>query len=149
MRSGLVTFVIVLFVQISFGQKKGLPLKVIEATEQHWVSGAPGGRTGTKYAIKVYINTQQKVDFQNIWLGKENVPFNVEFFSLDIPKKIQYGDSLLLTYNKVNNEVKEPNARKRLPIQYKGVALIESVIDGKARYFIVKNIQTLPDSRGR
>src|SRR5690349_16879630 len=83
-------------------QKKGLPVKVIEATQQNWVSGAPGGRTGTKYAIKVYINTQQKVEFQNIWIGKENVPFDVEFFSLDIPKKIQYGDSLLLTYNKVN-----------------------------------------------
>src|ERR1043165_1614274 len=130
-------------------QKKALPVKVIDATQQNWVSGAPGGRTGTKYSIKVYINPKQKVDFQNIWIGKENVPFDVEFFSLDIPKKIQYGDSLLLTYNKVNNEVNEPGTRKRLPIQYKGAALIETTLDGKARYFIAKTFRIIAASKGQ
>src|SRR5436190_13558896 len=93
--------VFLLLVQMVFAQKKDLPVKVIEGTSQSWVSGAPGGKAGMKYAIKVYINTGKKVEFKNIWLGKENIPFDVEFFSLDIPKKIQLGDTLLLTYNKV------------------------------------------------
>lgn len=137
------------FSQFSISQKKNLPVKVIEATYQKWVSGAPGGRTGTKYAIKVYIRTSKKVVFRNLWIGKENVAFDVEFFSLDIPKKIQQGDSLLLTYNTINREDNESSEAKRLPIRYKGCALIETAIDGNARYFIVKNFRQLPPLRGQ
>ncbi len=130
-------------------QKKQLPIKVIDATSQSWVSGAPGGRTGTKYSIKVYIRTDKKVEFINLWLARENVPFDVEFFSLDIPKKIQQGDTLLLTYNKVNGEKNENAEGKRLPIDYKGAGLIELTIDGKARYFIVKRFKQLQPLRGQ
>ena len=145
-----VVYLLLLFaVQFSFCQKKELPIKVIEATSQTWISGAPGGRTGTKYTIKVYIRTDKKVEFKNVWIGKENVPFNVEFFSLDIPKKIQQGDSLLLTYNNINGEENENADAKRLPVNYKGVALIESVVNGKTRYFIVKNFRKLPALRGQ
>jgi hypothetical protein len=129
-------------------QKKGLPVKVIEATKRNWVSGAPGGRTGTKFSIKVYVNTELKTEFKNVWIGAENVPFDVEFFSLDIQKKIQNGDSLLLTYNKVNG-IKNDNAEaKKLPCKYNGAALIESSIDGKVRYFIVKKFKELPSLMG-
>lgn len=130
-------------------QKKQLPVKIIEATSQYWVSGAPGGRTGTKYAIKVYIRTDKKVEFRNLWIGKENVPFDVEFFSLDIAKKIQQGDTLLLTYNEINGEKNENAEGKRLPINYKGVGLIELTVDDKARYFIVKNLKQLVEFRGQ
>ena len=126
-----------------------MPVKVIEATQQTWVSGAPGGKTGVKYSIKVYINTQKKTEFKNIWIGKTNVPFDVEFFSLDIPKKIQYGDSLLLTYNKINGVENENAEMKRLPLNYKGAALIEAIVDGKARYFIVKNFKQVASLRGQ
>ncbi|MES2621205.1 MAG: hypothetical protein V4615_10165 [Bacteroidota bacterium] len=136
-------------VQLSTAQKKNLPIKVIEATLLKWVSGAPGGRTGTKYTIKVYIHTNKKVEFKNIWIGKENAPFDVEFFSLDIPKKIQQGDSLLLTYNTINGERIENSESKGVPICYKGSALFETAIDGKTRYFIVKNFRKLPPLRGQ
>ncbi len=136
-------------IQISVGQKKAGPVKIIEATKQNWVSGAPGGKTGTKFAIKVYINTAAKVEFKNIWIGEENVPFDVEFFSLDIPKKIENGDSLLLTYNKINGERNETNGVKRCPCKYKGAAIIEALVDGKARYFIVKGFTEVAPLKGR
>jgi len=107
-------------------QKKQLPIKIIEATSKTWVSGAPGGRTGTKYSIKVFVGTDKKVAFRNLWLGKENTPFDVEFFSLDIPKKIQQGDLLLLTYNKINGEKNENAEGKRLPID---ISAIKSSIE--------------------
>lgn len=144
-------FVIAVFCFTAFSgsaQKKALPVKVIEATRRNWVSGAPGGRTGTKFSIKVYVNTQLPTAFKNLWIGNENVPFDVEFFSLDIEKKIQYGDSLLLTYNNVAG-VKNDNAdARKLPLKYKGAALIEAVIDGKSRYFIVKKFAELPALKG-
>jgi hypothetical protein len=135
--------------QLTFAQTKGLPVKVLEATKQSWVSGAPGGRTGTKFSVKVYINTKAKVEFKNLWIGKENVPFDVEFFSLDIQKRIEYGDSLLLTYNKVNGEKSDNPGARRLPIAYKGAALIETTVGGKARYFIVKAFKITEAVRGQ
>ena len=148
MKSCFTFFFFLIALSVS-SQKKELPVRVIEATQQNWVSGAPGGKTGTKYAIKVYINTAKKAEFKNLWIGGENVLFDVEFFSLDIPKKIQQGDSLLLTYNKINGQRNDNPDAKRLPIPYNGAALIETTVDGKARYFLVKGFKKLPDLRGK
>jgi hypothetical protein len=126
-----------------FSQQKALPIKVLEATSQHWISGAPGGKTGTKYAIKVYIRTDKRFEFVNLWLGKKNVPFDVEFYSQEIQKRIQQGDSVLLTYNEIRGESEHFNAP--LPFSYKGAALIEAKVDGKRRYFIVSLLKELPD----
>lgn len=149
MRFAIALLLLVVSVQLSFAQTKGLPVKVLEATKQSWVSGAPGGRTGTKFSVKVYINTKAKVEFKNLWIGKENVPFDVEFFSLDIQKRIEYGDSLLLTYNKVNGEKSDNPGARRLPMTYKGAALIETIVGGKARYFIVKAFKITETVRGQ
>lgn len=130
-------------------QSKRCPVKIISATQQNWVSGAPGGRTGTEYLIKLYIDTELKVEFTNLWVGKKNVMFDVEFFSLDIPKKIQFGDSLLLVYNQINNENNYRPDAKRLPVHYNGFALLEAVVGGKARYFVIKKVTYLPELRGR
>jgi len=134
-------------VQFGFAQKKERPIKVIEATQHNWISGAPGGRTGTNYSIKVYINTSRKVEFKNLWIGADNVEFDIEFFSLDIPKKIQQGDSILLTFNKVSGESSVNSEAMHLPIAYKGEALIATTIDSKARYFIVKSFKRLKGKR--
>lgn len=149
MKTWLVCLLPILFYTAISAQSKRCPVKISSATQQNWVSGAPGGRTGTKYSIRVYIDTKQKVEFTNLWIGSQNVAFDVEFFSLDIPKKIQFGDSLLLVHNKLNNENNTKADAKRLPIHYKGFALIEAVVGGKARYFIVKKVTSLPDLRGR
>ena len=145
----LVSILGCVFFLLASAQKKELPVKVIEATSQYWVSGAPGGKHGIKYSIKVYITTSDKVEFKNVWLGKENVPFDVEFFSLDIPKKVQQGDYLLLSYNQIVGEKNENLKGKRLPINYKGVALIECAVNAKTRYFIAKKMQQLPKLQGQ
>ncbi len=129
-------------------QKKLLPVSVIDATAQHWISGA-NGRQGTNYAVKVFVRTYKKVEFRNLWLGKSNLPFNVEFFNTDIPQRIKQGDTLLLTAIIVNNETQSDFATKRLPVNYKGEALFEVIVDGKARYIIVKSIRKLENLKTR
>ena len=143
MKHHLVAFFL-LFIYVVAAQKKQLPISIVQTTAQRWVSGAPGGRTGTNYSIKIFIRTAEKIEFKNIWLGKQNIPFSVEFFSTDIPQKIYQGDTLLLTSNIMNNEPQDEEA-KRLPVAYKGAALIEATINGKARYFIAKSILRLKD----
>jgi hypothetical protein len=135
------TVVAILLLQFLVAQKKQ-PLKIIDAFSQHWVSGAPGGRTGKNYQIKILVNTDMKIEFKNLWLGKESVPFNLEFFWLDVSRKIVKGDSVLLTYNEVYPAERKSENTRRLPIHYKGDALIESLIDGKAHYLIVPKIYT-------
>lgn len=131
----------------SFAGVKCLPVKVSEATELHWVSGAPGGRSGTKFSIKLLIKTSDKVEFVNVWLGSQNVPFNLELFSQETQQPIKEGDSVLLTYNQINHEADTDFRQKRAPMEYKGAALIECLINGKAQYLIVKSFRKLEDSR--
>jgi hypothetical protein len=132
-----------LIIHLGHSQQKQLPIKVLEATVQHWVSGAPGGRTGTKYAIKIYVRTNKKLEFVNLWLGNKSVYADIEFYSQEIQKKIDMGDSLVITYNEIDGEQHENGVR--VPFSYKGAALIETKVDGKTRYFIVMKLKVLPD----
>jgi hypothetical protein len=142
MKSAALIFLLFL-AKFGLSQHKELPIKILEATSQHWVSGAPGGKTGTKYSIKIYIRTDKKVEFVNLWLGQKNVAFDVEFYSIEIQKKIQQGDSILITCNEIHGDTEEAHAM-RVPFKYKGAALLEATVDGKTRYFIVSKIKILP-----
>ena len=129
-------------------QKKAVPVKIIEATSKEWISGAPGGRSGTSYTIKILINSDKKVEFKSAWLGKEHVTFEEEFFSPN-NRKIKAGDSLLLTYNHINGISAGDKVPKRPPIRYKGEALIECIVNGKALYIEVKNFKKLEPLKGQ
>lgn len=139
----LILLLVILACAGSFTARKCAPLVVADATKQNWVSGAPGGRTGTDYRIKILINTTEKTGFSNLWIGNENVPLNIELFKPGTPESLAKGDSVLLTYNRVNNEPSADFAAKRVPIEYKGEALIECLIGGKARYYTVKKFREI------
>ena len=123
-------------------------VKVLQATVRHWTSGAPGGRNGNQYTIKVKLTTASNVAFTHVWLGTEEVPFNLERFALETNQPLQQGDSLLLTYNRINGEPDQVADPKRLPIDYDGAACVEYLVNGKARYLIVKTFTALADMQG-
>lgn len=142
MRS-LIQLLVMLTLAGSFMVKKCAPVIVCDATKQLWVSGAPGGRTGISYRIKLHINTTEKTEFSNLWIGTENVPLSVELFKPGTAESLAKGDSVLLTYNRVNNEPAADFVAKRVPVEYKGEALIECLIAGKARYYTVKKFREI------
>ena len=134
--------------QLSFTQKKASFVKVISATTQDWISGAPRGRGGTTYTIKVGILSAKAITFKNIWIGKQHVPFDVQTFFTDPNKKPGIGDSVLLVYVKIN-QIKTAEAdNKPLPTQYKGEALVEYMVAGKPKYFTIKKFLKLQMSKG-
>ena len=136
------------FCQIVSAQKNELPVKIIEATSREWVSGVPGGRSGTNYIIKIYLSTNT-VKFTNLWIGKKSVPFEEEFFSQN-KHTAEEGDSILLTYNHINGlNDKGTSSRRRPPHFNDGAALVGCLIDGKARYLTVKKIKKLQPSLGK
>jgi hypothetical protein len=118
-------------------QKQELPLKIAGATQRYWVSGAPKPRAGTTYTVKLYINTDDKVEMTNLWIDKQNVPFDVEYFTLTPPAKLNSGDSILLVYNRINPEQANAGAGKRLPVTFHGAALIEYLYKKRAKYLVV------------
>ena len=133
-------FALLFLCQILAAQKNEVSIKIIEATSQEWVSGVPGGRSGTNYIIKVYF-VGTKVQFTNLWIGKKNVPFEEEFFS-QTKHVAESGDSILLTYNHINGLNDKTTDSKSRPLHFNnGAALVGYLIDGKTRYLTVKKIK--------
>jgi hypothetical protein len=84
-----------------------------------------------------------------MWLGKQQVTFDVQTYFTDPNKKPGKGDSVLLVYVKPHAVQTENTDNKPLPIEYKGEALVEYLIEGQLRYFIVKKFSKLEIFKGR
>jgi hypothetical protein len=124
-------------------------VKIISATMQDWISGAPGGRSGTTYTIKVGILANKPVVFKNMWLGKQQVAFDMQTFFKDPNKKPARGDSILLVYVKTQSPQTEVPKSQVLPTAYEGDALVEYMTEGQLRYFTVKKFLKLEMVKGQ
>jgi len=140
---------LLLIVQVVTAQERPLHVKVISATQRDWISGAPGGRAGTTFSIKVGLQTSKPITFKTMWLGKQQVTFDVQTYFKDPNKKPAMGDSVLLVYVKLHQAQTEQTENKPLPIEYKGEALIEYLIEGRLRYFTVKKFSKLEIIKGQ
>lgn len=138
---------LILLIQMPGKPKNEAAIKIISATEQQWFAGASKGRTGITYKIKVRLETEAKIDFENMWIGEQHAPFTMEYFTLIPPNKLNKGDSLLLVYNHIDNEAPDSVA-KRLPMKYEGAALIEYLDKKRAQYVIVKSFAKLDAFKG-
>lgn len=126
--------------------KEHCPAVVIaEAIQQNWVSGAPGGRSGTHYTVKLFIQTSAKVEIAHWWIGQEEVPFNLELYHGTALRK---GDTVLLTYNRIFNETPSEFAPVPVPFAYKGEALLACRVNGKQRYYTVNSFRAEKELRG-
>jgi len=144
------SLILLLFIaQLAMAQHKAVHVKVISATAQDWISGAPGGRTGTTYTLKVELLTNQPIAFKSMWMGKQQVNFDVQTFFKDPNKKPAEGDSVLLVYVKLQKPAKDDTLKKALPFEYKGEALVEYMTDGQLRYFTVKKFVKLEIVKGQ
>ena len=135
-----------LIAQTTIAQKKEMPLIVIGATSQRWVHDTSAVKSGVNYVIKTYINTDRGVSFENLWIAKENVRFDMELISVENLNLVRQGDTVILSYNRPDGSNNNNTDAKRLPIDYKGEALIECTIHGSAAYFVVKKFKELPAS---
>jgi len=63
-------------------------------------------------------------------VGKQQVTFDVQTYFTDPNKKPAKGDSVLLVYVKPHAVQTENIDNKPLPIEYKGEALVEYLIEG-------------------
>ena len=140
--------IFLLVIQLAAAQKKTSFIKVISATTQDWISGAPGGHSGTTYTIKVGILSAKPISFKSMWLVKQQVPFDVQTFFTNPNKKPSIGDSVLLVYVKLNPSKTDETKNKPLPTKYKGEALVEYLVAGKPKYFTINKFSKLEIVKG-
>lgn len=140
----LVSLQLILF--SGFAQKKCSALKVLSATQQHWVSGAPGGRNGEEYKIKLLFNKKGDIDIQGLWIGNSEREVNYEFFQNK--DRILSGDSFYIEHNCTNTDGSCKGKTGTLPFAYKGAALIKYKLNAKVYYLVVKQFRKVEDLRG-
>ena len=138
MKKNSALLILILACMVLIAQPKVLPIRILDATDRKWSATAPDLRTGTSFKIKVLIKTDKKIEFENVWLKDENMDFKTELLNEPNTRPFQKGDTVLINFSKTDNEF-SPNAeKKKLPIRYYGIALLETKVDGDTRYFYVK-----------
>jgi hypothetical protein len=100
------------------------PVKIIQAIKAKWVSGAPGGRSGTNYDIVFQLLCKSPIEFTGVWLNGKEVSFDVGAFNTDPNYKPMKGDTLTITVNLTNGEEESIKGRK-VPVKAKGEGLLE------------------------
>lgn len=145
-----IALALLLFVALtSLTVRRSLPVKVVDAAKKAWVSGADG-RTGTNYKIAIVVNDKGTVNFTGLWIGSQQVSYNLEFYTgLMMKDTFTKGDSLMITYNWINGEGPDTERQMPPPIKYKGAALIGAKVNGKQRYFIVSSFREEKKLMGR
>ena len=143
------SLVLFLFVsQLLLAQSKAKNVKLMSATTRDWMTGAAPGRSGTNYTIKVKILSAKKVDFKNLWIGKEQAALEVQTFFTDPNQKPTKGDSVLIVHVKVDKKPELEKARLPLPFEYKGEALLEYYVAGRPRYLVIPEFEKLRTIKG-
>ncbi|MFN8287862.1 MAG: hypothetical protein U0V74_13985 [Chitinophagales bacterium] len=130
----------------AFAQKKCSALKVLSATQQHWVSGAPGGRTGEEYKINLLFQKKGAIEIQGLWIGEAEREASTGFFHGK--NQILSGDSFYVEHNCTNNDGSCNGKKGTLPFAYKGAALIKYKLNAKVYYLVVKEFRKVEDLRG-
>ncbi len=138
--------VLLLLLNNTFAQKSCGALKVLQATQQHWVSGAPGGRTGEDYRIKMLCQKKGSIEILALWIGDTEREVSYGFFQNK--KGISYGDSFYVEHNCTNNDGGCKGKKGTLPFKYKGAALIKYKLGAKVCYLVVKQFRKVEDLRG-
>ena len=112
------------------------------------MTGAAPGRSGTNYTVKVKILSTKKVEFKNLWIGKEQAAFEVQTFFTDPNKIPAKGDSVLIVHVKVDKKPEAEKVHLPLPFEYKGEALLEYYVAGRPRYLVIPEFEKLRTIKG-
>jgi hypothetical protein len=127
--------------------------KILDATSQSWSGGMAQTGTGITYMIKVVLLTNQKINFEEIWIGKQYGLLETHSATYSDGRTMVKGDTALLTYTihhyppnspmaQMNNPVSKP-----CPIYTKAAAVIGFSFDKIKKYRTVQNFRDLPVQR--
>ena len=114
--------------------------KVIDATSTSFSGGMPQSGSGTTYNIKIVLTSNQKITFNNIWIGKEyGVPEYMSFSYAD-RRTLVKGDTAIVRYTVHHYPPGSPMlqmpapAYKSPPIPIEGEALLGFTVGKATRY---------------
>ena len=123
--------------------------KVIDATSMAFAGGMAQSGSGVTYTVKAILLTNQKVTFNDFWIGKEYGEPTTMSASYTDGRKLVKGDTLLIRYtvhhyppNSPLNNV--PKAEyKSPPIHIQGEALLGFTVGKATRYRSIEKFKML------
>ena len=119
-------------------------VKLIDASSKKWTSGLQGGGSGIEYYFKIKILTEQKIEFDSLWIKNKSLKTylaNKEKSISNGPISFSKNDTIVLRASDLNS--KKNAASSGFPINYNGAALIKYFINGKSFYLQVKKIKEI------
>ena len=123
---------------------KKYAIKLIDASSQNWVSGIQSGGSGTEYYFKIKILTEQKIDFDSLWVKNESFKTYLANKGNGISgKPITFSKNDTITL-RASDLSKKNNTTLKTPINYKGVALLRYFVKNKEYYLSIEKIKTIP-----
>lgn len=124
--------------------KKSESVVLIDATSQYSVSGINGGINSTEYFFKIKIITDEKIDFDSIWIDKKVfTPYlanNKKSISNQPPSFVK-NDTIILRVSDLYSKTSAPISNP--PIPFKGTALLRYKVKNKISYLIIKTIKSI------
>ena len=137
--------------------QKGQCIEVLEATSQEWISGVRGGGSNITYRLRVSITTGCPVVFDSIWVAGKGLPVKaVGSAQPHDPKTTRDAVVTLIasefrgsTTSTGEQQPIPPPGLAKVPLAYKGAALVRYRVDGVEQYLTVPGITVLPRVYGQ
>lgn len=119
-------------------------IKLIEATSKYSASGIKGGTNSTEYYFKIKILTEEKIDFDSLWIEKK--VFN-PFIANSKPSISNQAPTFFkndtITLRVSDLQSKNSSSVATSPIKYKGSALLIYKVKDSSHYLVIKKIKII------
>lgn len=119
-------------------------IKIIEATSKYSASGIKGGINSTEYYFKIKILTEEKMDFDSLWIGKKVFkPFIANSKPSVSNQALTFFKNDTITLRVSDLQSKNSSSVATSPIKYKGSALLRYKVKDSSHYLVIKKIKSI------
>ena len=127
--------------------------RIIDATSMSWSGGMAQSGTGITYSVNIVLLTNQKITFNDFWVGKEYGNPEMVSVSYADGRSLRKGDTVIANftvhhYPPQSQMLNMPMpAYKSPPIPIKGDALLGFTVHKATRYRSVTKFKELPSKK--
>jgi hypothetical protein len=115
---------------------------LLAATYENWASGIRGGASGRDYFFKIFIQVNEQLAFDSVWINYYSYPLITSKDKTTVNRdgiKISIDDTIILKVSDIySKEIKKVISP---PMEYAGNALIRYTKGTDIKYFTVKEIK--------
>ena len=123
--------------------KQKSDVTLVAATYENWTAGINGGGSGKEYYFKIAILSSDKIIFDSLWVGNKSFKTYLSNNKKTIsssPIVFFKNDTIIVRASEMDNHNYH---NSKLPLRYKGDALLRYYTNGKQHFIKIKSIVLL------